>query len=260
MIKINDLAGRGHFSSYRTIVIPSLRGLYLKKVNYKHAPYSYGAFYLGSDVYSFLPQNPAFIRDGFENVVVIKETRSTFTSVRNSPCLAKETHELTNEAIKCYINATLSIMKCKYIDSVTGTESIDTFCHTVLTPYNAAAGNAWKACVENVVGTQISCKHTHFDVSVRDMENRGNDTTVYVSRIPAVLYVREHELYTWQVYLSNIGGLFSLLCGASVVSLFQAVFYGSRLMYRKLAKEGEARKESNEKGKHKLCSTNEQYL
>lgn len=188
--------------------------------------YAFGTIFFGDEAVSIFPQMGALIGDGRHNLLEIKENRLFFLSSKREPCLSETANQMVDRVVRCIENYTLQERRCRFITFQRdhGETNLRSYCN--MQYFDREIGKVFKECNQREIGDDIPCAQVQFETSVRDFPHDSNTTRIELKyRFTNYMKIQEHELYTWQTFMSNIGGLLSLLCGASVISLVQVLYY-----------------------------------
>lgn len=188
--------------------------------------YTFGTIFFGDETVSFYPLMPAHVRDGRENFVEIKETRLFFLNSKREPCLSEMAHEMVDRVVRCVENYTLEERGCRFLSFRNDHPRTELRSYCNMQYFDGGMDEAFEKCNKREIDDDIPCTQVQFETSVRDVPYNQNVTRIELKyRFTNYMMIKEQELYTWQTFLSNIGGLLSLLCGASVISLVQVFYY-----------------------------------
>lgn len=196
-----------------------------------------GALFFGDALESMTPTTPTHLKHRRTTIISIKQTQMRFISTNRKPCELVKQSEFANHELFCWTQITPKNYTCRFLfgNLKTMIANSTRFCHS---------SNEWgfdgaqlsdaewnnlsafhQACQQQYFRSTIPCHHTVTEITVNDISGAETTKVIINYNFPFVTTIEEHEIYTWQVFLSNVGGLISLLCGASVISVAQLIYY-----------------------------------
>lgn len=224
-IEITASPRRGNLPIPVEVSLPSFQKIMPKSIAQY---YSYALVFFGEETMDFNPTMPSYVTDGKLNFLEITDLECLYKNSRKEPCISEQPHKVSQKVNRCFNNCTASNISCTFMDSLKTTEPQDNFCNWSTLPSYEVLFYCYESCVESNIGYHdIPCRQVKRSVTTHAVPHPENTTKIQIKyRFATSLFIEEKERYTWSVFFSNFGGISSLLCGASVISVAQILVYG----------------------------------
>lgn len=181
-----------------------------------------GALCLGHFVYN-LDCVKTRIKSGYSTWISLSEKRLQMLHTWTKPCAKEEGEEAKRRLLsRCVRDVRIKIGCTPIISFDQERRPLEEYCNLQSNPTVKAE---FETCV--VVNTQDKlppCKKTIHKALITEVTVKNKGTVVRLTHDDGakIEIVKEYRLYTWQSFLAKIGGVLSLLCGASLISLLEA--------------------------------------
>lgn len=202
-----------------------------------------GRLIIGEGVFSQAIVNGINSRPGHMNIIQVSSKQIIQLSKRNEPC--SETESADNIAsldiarMNCYSQKVTEAIFCRYCFGFEKTKNVRSENYTEWYKNGTITTTCEKCSLENedefenkclIPDFVPPCKRWVFEYTFNTeaMSKAGESRTDFVitfAPIYGVEVLEEVLKYTWDSFLSNIGGQLGLWLGASFLSCFQAIYY-----------------------------------
>lgn len=245
----------------------------------------YSGMYTTDALYvSYLTQNEFFLHDpvllnrNSSYVLRIKPTLYQRLNKPEKPCVTPEIYRRTNHSqLMCYARCDEEHKRkcqgCFYLGYHPGKISNGTIpadfniplCssifHDVVAENCTSSGPLFDGCIRvcNPLCHEWVYETTIIPVSQRKLLSQNKEEDITVAFSYQVRYgetvIKEVSTYTWDTFLSNVGGQLGLWMGASIVSLLQLLHFLAVLLYDQCIRRSQACGELSEKGSTRTGDT-----